>query len=52
MPKFKYQNICSCSDTEFIIKYECEEEFDEFYCPFCGIRLEDLPHDDEEFYDD
>lgn len=53
MPKYKHQNICTCSDIEFVIKYECEEEFDEFFCPFCGIRLEDLSlNEDEDSYDE
>lgn len=51
MPKQKYENYCSCSDIEFVIKFECEETIEDFYCPFCGASLDEIniPIDDEEY---
>lgn len=57
MSKQTYKNYCHCSDVEFTIKFQCEEEFEDFFCPFCGVRIEDSPIDemneDEDYdYDD
>jgi len=50
MRKQKYTNTCSCQDIEFTITYKCEDEFEEYFCPFCGTAIEEPPEmlsDDE-----
>ena len=51
MPKYKYQNVCSCTDIEFTLRYENEEKIEDMYCPFCGAMMEDMPEDDESEYE-
>jgi hypothetical protein len=52
VPKHKFESSCSCSDVDFVIRYECDEAAEEFFCPFCGIRIDDVPLDEDEEDDD
>lgn len=47
--KYTYKNTCPCNDYEFKLIYISDrDEVTDFYCPFCGIAIDETPELDEE----